>query len=104
MLVGSGKTEQPGKKIFFHMWQKIKPSITRFVMFCIKNHWLILVVMIGVQYLTGNMLAEANEFSINLDRGLVLTIHSWGGKLFLIAGTLLAVEKIYLILLKKNKV
>ena len=72
-------------------------------MFSIKNHWLILVVMIGVQYLTGNMLAEA-EFPINLDRGLVLAIHSLGGKLFLIAGALLAVEKIYLILLKKNKV
>jgi len=73
-------------------------------MFCIKQHWLLLVLMIGVQYLTGNMLAEANEFPINLDRGLVLAIHSLGGKLFLIAGGLLAVEKIYLYLLKKNKI
>lgn len=95
------------------MWQKIKPKITRFVMFCIKNHWLVLVAMIGVQYLTGNMLAEsgaglypteADEFPLNLDRGLVLAIHSWGGKLFLIAGGLLAAEKIYLLLLKKNKI
>lgn len=86
------------------MWQKIKPSITKFVMFCIKNHWLILVAMIAVQYLTGNMLSEANEFPVNLDRGLVLAIHSLGGKLFLITGGLLAVEKIYLYLLKKNKI
>lgn len=86
------------------MWQKIKPKVTRFVMFCIKNHWLILVAMIAVQYLTGNMLSESNEFPVDLDRGLVLAIHSWGGKLFLITGGFLAVEKIYLFLLKKNKI
>lgn len=73
-------------------------------MFCIKNHWLVLVAMIGIQYLTGNMLSEANKFPVNLDRGLVLAIHSWGGKLFLIAGGLLAAEKIYLLLLKKSKI
>ena len=73
-------------------------------MFCVKNHWLILVVMIGVQYITGNILSEPNELPVNLDRGLVLAIHSLGGKLFLIVGTLLAVEKIYLMLLRKNKV
>ncbi|MBI5356734.1 hypothetical protein HZB78_03925 [Candidatus Collierbacteria bacterium] len=86
------------------MWQKIKPSITKFVMFCIKKHWLILVAMIGVQYLTGSILAKPWEFSVQLDRGLVLAIHSLGGKLFLITGGLLAVEKIYLYLLKKNKI
>lgn len=86
------------------MWQKIKPSITGFVMFCIKNHWLVLVAMIAVQYLTGKMLSSPNEFPLNLDRGLVLAIHSLGGKLFLIAGGLLAVEKIYLFLLKKSKI
>jgi hypothetical protein len=86
------------------MWLKIKPSITRFVMFCITNHWLVLVLLIGIQYLTGSYLAKPWEFPVNLDRGLVLAIHSLGGKLFLITGLLLAVEKIYLILLKKNKV
>ncbi len=86
------------------MWQKIKPKVTRFVMFCITNHWLVLVALIGVQYLTGNMLSEVNEFPVDLDRGLVLAIHSLGGKLFLITGGLLAVEKIYLFLLKKNKI
>ena len=73
-------------------------------MFCIKNHWLVLVIMIGVQYLTGSILSEPYEFPINFDRKLVLAIHSLGGKLFLATGVLLAVEKIYLILLKKNKV
>jgi len=73
-------------------------------MFCIKNHWLILVVMIGVQYITGNILSKQGEFPVNLDRKLVLAIHSLGGKLFLIAGGLLAAEKIYLYLLKKNKI
>lgn len=86
------------------MWQKIKPLITRFVMFCIKNHWLVLVAMIAMQYLTGSYLAKPWEFPVKLDRGLVLAIHSLGGKLFLIAGGLLAVEKIYLFLLKKNKI
>lgn len=86
------------------MWSNLKPQVTRVVMWTIKNHWLALVVLIGVQYLTGNMLAEPNEFPISLDRGLVLAIHSWGGKLFLIAGGLLAAEKIYLLLLKKNKI
>ena len=86
------------------MWQKIKPAVTRFVMFCIKQHWLLLVLMIGVQYTTGNILAKPGDFPVNLDRGLVLAIHSLGGKLFLIVGTLLAVEKIYLMLLRKNKV
>lgn len=90
--------------IILNMWQKIKPSITKFVMFCIKQHWLLLLLMIGVQYTTGNILAEPGEFPVNLDRGLVLAIHSLGGKLFLITGALLAFEKIYLYLLKKNQI
>lgn len=84
------------------MWLKIKPNLTKIVMWSVKKHWLILVVLIGGQYLTGKGLADPSLTSISYDR--LFGLHSFGGNLILIAAIFLGLEKIYLWLMRTGKI
>jgi hypothetical protein len=84
------------------MWNRYKPVVTKLVMWSIKNHWIGLVVLIGTMYITGNAMAEANPY-IPLSYSMLFTIHSWTGKLVLITAVFLALEKLYLWLLRNKR-
>ena len=85
------------------MWKRYKPTITKLVMWSVKNHWLLLVVAIGAQYLIGKAMVNPN-LDIPLSYDNLLSIHSWLGNLILVVAVFLGIEKIYLWLLRRGTI
>lgn len=83
-------------------WKRIKPSVTKLVMWSVKKHWVFLVVLMGMQFVTGKQLTDEWVF-FNFERGLVFRVHSFLGFLLLLAAIGLAIEKLYLWLLRKGR-
>lgn len=89
--------------IELRMWAKFKPSANKLVMWSIKNHWIFLIVLVGIQYLTGQELADSG-FWIPFNREVVFRVHSFLGTVILIFAILLVLQKLYLWLMRTGKV
>jgi hypothetical protein len=85
------------------MWKKIKPKVSRLVLFSIQNHWLILVVTVVILFVSGEAMVEPKEW-LELNRRSLFTVHAVSAKFLLVATGLLGLEKIYLYLLRKQKI
>ena len=79
----------------------LKKKLTPLVMWSIKNHWIFLVLLIGLQYLTGEQMTEPKAF-IPLSAPMALQIHSILGKLILIGTAALFLDKMYLLWLRRR--
>ena len=73
------------------MWEKLKPTINKLVLFSIKTHWSLLIVLAVFQYWTGRYMSFYSELPL-------YRWHALGGKLFLAVAILLTLEKLYLLL------
>lgn len=80
----------------------IKPYVNKGVMWSIKNHWLILAVMVGLQYVTGKIISGDWKSGANLN--MLLRIHELNGLMIFTAAGLLTAEKLWLWLLRKGKI
>lgn len=82
---------------------KLKARITKLVMFSIKNHWSILVILAVLQFITGKQMAGSVDL-LPVSYKLLSKIHDILGILFLIVAITLSLEKFYLYLLSKKKI
>ena len=83
------------------MWPRVKPLLSRFVLWSIKNHWLLLILVISLQFVSGKILSGA--LAVNLPRPTVFAIHSTLGLLIFIIAILMTLAKLFLWLMKKGK-
>lgn len=81
----------------FKLW------LDRLVVWSIKNHWMFLITMVGVQYLTGTSLATGSE-PLGINFGIVRVVHYWNGRLIGFLALILLVEKGYLWLKKRGAI
>ncbi len=75
----------------------------RFVVWSIKNHWILLVTVVGMQYLTGKMMTEWG-IPFGLSVSTVLEFHEFNGGMIMLLAVGLSLEKGYLWLKRKGKV
>jgi len=67
-----------------------------------KNHWLLLAILIGVQYLTGEQMVEPKNYLL-LSPATALLIHNFNSKLILIVVGVMGVAGVYLKILRRTK-
>ena len=85
-------------------WQRLKPQVTKWVMWSIKNHWMWLVVILGLQYISGEAIGGSRRLLAVMEYPRWLTIHELNSKLILIVVTGLAIEKGYLWLIRRGRI
>jgi hypothetical protein len=85
------------------MADKVKSFINRAVMWSIKNHWIFLIILVGVQSLTGSAMVDPKPW-IPFSQNLLFTLHSFLGKLIFVLAIGLTLEKLYLWLLRRGKI
>lgn len=77
--------------------------IRRLISFLIKNHYLTLTIVIGLQYLSGKTMAGDFPSLLKVvPYQTVSTIHQFLGFLLLAATILLFLSKMYLLILQKR--
>ena len=84
--------------------EKIKAMVTKMVMWSVKNHWLMLVLILGLQYISGEAIGGDKKWLEITGYQNWRMIHELNSKLILIVTGLLALEKGYLSLLRSRKV
>lgn len=84
--------------------EKIKAMVTKMVMWSVKNHWLMLVLILGLQYISGEAIGGDKKWLEITGYQNWRMIHELNSKLILIVTGLLALEKGYLFLLRSRKV
>ena len=82
----------------------LKAMVTKMVMWSVKNHWLMLVLMLGLQYVSGEAIGGDRKWLEIAGYGNWRMIHELNSKLILIVTGLLALEKGYLFLLRNRKI
>lgn len=83
---------------------KIKAMVTKTVMWSVKNHWLMLVLILGLQYISGEAIGGDKKWLEITGYQNWRMIHELNSKLILIVTGLLALEKGYLFLLRSRKI
>lgn len=83
---------------------KIKAMVTKMVMWSVKNHWLMLVLILGLQYISGEAIGGDKKWLEITGYQNWRMIHELNSKLILIVTGLLALEKGYLFLLRSRKI
>lgn len=83
---------------------KIKAMVTKMVMWSVKNHWLMLVLILGLQYISGEAIGGDRKWLEITGYQNWRMIHELNSKLILIVTGLLALEKGYLFLLRSRKI
>ena len=84
--------------------EKIKAMVTKTVMWSVKNHWLMLVLILGLQYISGEAIGGDKKWLEITGYQNWRIIHELNSKLILIVTGLLALEKGYLFLLRSRKI
>lgn len=84
--------------------EKIKAMVTKTVMWSVKNHWLMLVLILGLQYISGDAIGGDKKWLEITGYQNWRIIHEINSKLILIVTGLLALEKGYLFLLRSRKI
>jgi len=84
--------------------EKIKTMVTKMVMLSVKNHWLMLVLILGLQYISGEAIGGDRKWLEITGYQNWRMIHELNSKLILIVTGLLALEKGYLFLLRSRKI
>lgn len=84
--------------------EKIKTMVTKTVMWSVKNHWLMLVLILGLQYISGEAMGGDKKWLEITGYQNWRMIHELNSKLILIVTGLLALEKGYLFLLRSRKI
>lgn len=84
--------------------EKIKAMVTKTVMWSVKNHWLMLVLILGLQYISGEAIGGDKKWLEIIGYQNWRMIHELNSKLILVVTGLLALEKGYLFLLRSRKV
>lgn len=84
--------------------EKIKAMVTKTVMWSVKNHWLMLVLILGLQYISGEAIGGDKKWLEITGYQNWRMIHELNSKLILVVTGLLALEKGYLFLLRSRKV
>lgn len=84
--------------------EKIKAMVTKTVMWSVKNHWLMLVLILGLQYISGEAIGRDKKWLEITGYQNWRMIHELNSKLILIVTGLLALEKGYLFLLRSRKI
>lgn len=84
--------------------EKIKATVTKTVMWSVKNHWLMLVLILGLQYISGEAIGGDKKWLEITGYQNWRMIHELNSKLILIVTGLLALEKGYLFLLRSRKI
>ncbi len=84
--------------------EKIKAMVTKTVMWSVKNHWLMLVLILGLQYISGEAIGGDRKWLEITGYQNWRMIHELNSKLILIVTGLLALEKGYLFLLRSRKI
>lgn len=84
--------------------EKIKAMVTKMVMWSVKNHWLMLVLILGLQYISGEAIGGDKKWLEITGYQNWRMIHELNSKLILIVTGLLALEKGYLFLLRSRKI
>ena len=75
----------------------------RAIVFLIKNHWLVLTLIVGAQFISGKIMAGDAPYRVNLATfSLISAAHELIGTLILVASLILAASKNYLILRTKK--
>lgn len=78
--------------------------VTKTVMWSVKNHWLMLVLILGLQYISGEAIGGDKKWLEITGYQNWRMIHELNSKLILIVTGLLALEKGYLFLLRSRKI
>jgi len=73
-------------------------------MWSVKNHWLMLVLILGLQYISGEAIGGDKKWLEITGYQNWRMIHELNSKLILIVTGLLALEKGYLFLLRSRKI
>lgn len=84
--------------------EKIKAMVTKTVMWSVKNHWLMLVLILGLQYISGEAIGGDKKWLEITGYQNWRMIHELNSKVILIVTGLLALEKGYLFLLRSRKI
>ena len=84
--------------------EKIKTMVTKTVMWSVKNHWLMLVLILGLQYISGEAIGGDKKWLEITGYQNWRMIHELNSKLILVVTGLLALEKGYLFLLRSRKI
>jgi hypothetical protein len=84
--------------------EKIKATVTKTVMWSVKNHWLMLVLILGLQYISGEAIGGDKKWLEITGYQNWRMIHELNSKLILVVTGLLALEKGYLFLLRSRKI
>lgn len=84
--------------------EKIKAMVTKMVMWSVKNHWLMLVLILGLQYISGEAIGGDKKWLEITGYQNWRMIHELNSKLILVVTGLLALEKGYLFLLRSRKI
>ncbi|GEM_PF-2907218 len=84
--------------------EKIKAMVTKTVMWSVKNHWLMLVLILGLQYISGEAIGGDKKWLEITGYQNWRMIHELNSKLILVVTGLLALEKGYLFLLRSRKI
>lgn len=84
--------------------EKIKAMVTKMVMWSVKNHWLMLVLILGLQYISGEAIGGDKKWLEITGYQNWRMIHEINSKLILVVTGLLALEKGYLFLLRSRKI
>jgi len=82
----------------------LKTIVTKIVMWSVKNHWLMLVLILGLQYISGEAIGGDKKWLEITGYQNWRMIHELNSKLILIVTGLLALEKGYLFLLRSRKI
>ena len=82
----------------------LKAIVTKIVMWSVKNHWLMLVLILGLQYISGEAIGGDRKWLEITGYQNWRMIHELNSKLILIVTGLLALEKGYLYLLRRRKI
>lgn len=83
------------------IWKKYKLSVNKFVMWTVKQHWLWLVIILGLQYISGQVMSGEDK-PIILSYSQYRLIHIWNAKLIVLLTIGLAGQKLYLWLSRKG--
>lgn len=70
----------------------------------IRYHWIFLLSIFGLQWLTGEIMSEPEEWGWLLNPRLARQIHGLNGKLIFIALIYMAGNKLWLELKRKGKI
>jgi hypothetical protein len=84
--------------------EKLKPTLNKIVTFSIKNHGLFLIIILFLQWLTGQIMGEPNQWGFLLPHQTARTIHNLLSKVIVITTIGLALDKLYLYLKRKGKI